>query len=633
METFGRIKRVVTVVTVFLIVGCQSQPLVHHANPPYAEDAANIYVSVYPAIAWADIADKLSPKNNLTIEQARQMVAQTTQVQVSQFLSTFSAALGLGLPVNTQSSTTTTAADGSSQTTGTRTQGPGAVPSSSGLASTPLTPSSLVPSLTTGPMTVGVDASTLLTAGSAIFQQAQILDNQISTGIILENYQANLITFQVNLQPKQRDVSYDAYLDLSLLPANWKEAQDAANKVHANIGEPSPVVVYPLIITDALETSSVGRSIEAMRQAALALSGVVANVGVNAGISGGTAQTNSIVGLDKNSLVTVGRVSDNTVRVRLGAENTGSAGLALVPRTYNISLVVLSRWDSSGEDKDKARITSLQAITHATFLSTEDASELPSRVNPPYLADKVQKTVAQYLQRQVTSACNESDWPGLPQPTTTSSPNLSGPELANLNLLQAVDRGDYQLVGKCLGTTNELTLHQQVTLQRLIARLIEIQNESRYSKVHIELTHSFDPSLPDQDQLVMYSDDKKQTVVVLHGGKGLALKHLQAALLVKDAPKDPNKLPSTAAATSLSSKTKILPTAISMTNDGSEITITFPSLALANLVLAATDRPLYLAIAKMPVAGKSSAYYAMKETQPIEKVVENPVKAAAAVPK
>lgn len=45
----------------------------------------------------ADISDKIEPRNNLMIEQGRTLAAQTTQVQVSQFLSTFAAGLGLGL--------------------------------------------------------------------------------------------------------------------------------------------------------------------------------------------------------------------------------------------------------------------------------------------------------------------------------------------------------------------------------------------------------------------------------------------------------------------------------------------------------------------------------------------------------
>lgn len=227
-------------------------------------------------------------------------------------------------------------------------------------------------------MATGIDASTWLIAGTALYQQAAILDNQITNELLPEDYQAYLITLQINLQPKRRDLPYDAYTDVSLLPADWSQAWHASDEVHGKASGLPPIKVYPLIIMDAEETTNIGRSLQAIRQASLQLSGIVSGVGVAAGASGAIDRAASVVGLDKNSLVTVGRISDNTVRIRLGAENSGSSGLAMVPRSYNVSLVVLTRWNPTPNSKD--RVTSLSVVTHTSIV---DAVGKPVRKREP----------------------------------------------------------------------------------------------------------------------------------------------------------------------------------------------------------------------------------------------------------
>jgi len=48
-----------------------------------------------------------------------------------------------------------------------------------------------------------------------------------------------------------------------------------------------------------------------------------------------------IQGRDLNSLLTVARVSENTLRVRLGAMQQATADFAMVPRSHNITLIVM----------------------------------------------------------------------------------------------------------------------------------------------------------------------------------------------------------------------------------------------------------------------------------------------------
>ncbi|MCC6242682.1 MAG: hypothetical protein IT353_07555 [Gemmatimonadaceae bacterium] len=599
----------------FLVVGlvaCQSTPPV----PPDSEDAANIYVSAYPAVPWSEISAKLEPKHALTTEQARNLAAQTTQVQVSQFLSTFAAALGIGLPVRTDLTTITRKADGTEETTGTRTRGSGTAPSSSGLASTAIPDTALAADLSRGPFAPGLDASTLLNVGTAVYQQAQILDNQITKGVLPKGYQAHLVTLQVNLQPKSRSFAYDAYLNVTFMPRNLAESETTSGDLATDSGALPAVIVYPLVISDAMETTSVGKSVEAVRQAALQLSGVVGGVGVNAGVSGGSDKVEAALGLDKNSLVTVGRVSDHTLRIRLGAQNAGSQRYAMVPRTHNISVVVLTRW---GKKPD--RVTSLSVVTHTTLISSDNAVRLTSGRDRDRreLATRVANSIAQYHFGPIDATCKLSR--AVP---ATSSALARAPETTasteedidrHLNLLRALDRGDYATVAQCLQAAKQPAA-DEVAYRRLLAALMEIQTDSRYSKVQIALREIVDPKLPAKEQLVIYSDDGKSAMsFVIRGGEGLTENNVRAELDVK--PLAGKTMPTT----------KLLPTALAVGGRGDEVTVTFPSLASLKLEEKdLADPPLRLLLAND--ATTNEMYRVRIAAEPEKKGPGNPVTAS-----
>jgi hypothetical protein len=132
----------------------------------YAEQVANVYVSAYPVVPWADIADKLEPKNSLSIAEARAMATQTTAVEVEQHLLTRSAGLAIGLQSRTESSATTPRPGPNEQTPPTSAN----VPTSSGAPVTPITTSTLTPDLNKAPLVLGVNGNTTLTAGTALYQ-------------------------------------------------------------------------------------------------------------------------------------------------------------------------------------------------------------------------------------------------------------------------------------------------------------------------------------------------------------------------------------------------------------------------------------------------------------------------------
>ena len=573
-----------------------------------SEEVANVYVSAYPAVPWSAISDKLEPKFNLSASDARTIAAVTTQSQVNQALSTFAAGLAIGLPSRTTATTSTSGTAGTTSSM-TKSLAPGAIPSATGQALA-LTDANLAPDLTKNPFANGVDATTQLMGGLGVFQLAQILDNQISKALLPKGYQAHLVTFQVNLQPKRRDLPYDAYVNLTLMPGSWHRAITTADKVATSADELSPIIVYPLIVTDAMESSSVGSSVESIKQAALTLSGILANVGVSGGLSHADDELHSLLGADRNTVVTAGRVSDSTLRIRLGAQFQGSTKFALVPRTQNVSVVVFTRaGDSQAEYIDR-----LSVITNTTFVDAiNGGKELPSTRSGDKgrekLADEVGSVVSAYG-FQLNQSCGE------------------GPDLAG-DLLRAVDRGDYVYTSQCLlvipgtqaggasspkssfvaysasaassnaearkngkpapfktaslleadtanapapvaGATarsdERFTPYEESRLRRVIAELLRLQANSRYSKLMVQLTPLVDAMAPEQ-QLVFLTDSKSGSKVVIYGASNVDVKKLKPLL---NLTRDGKVL-------------TLLPTSVAVDVSGT-VTVGFPGIAASKLM-------------------------------------------------
>jgi hypothetical protein len=88
--------------------------------------------------------------------------------------------------------------------------------------------------------------------------------------------------------------------------------------------------VIPLVVTDNLEGALTSNTSEVVRQLALALSALIQNVQAKAEVQKLRDELRSITGADINSLLTVARLSDNIIRVRLGAVRSPIANNAYV---------------------------------------------------------------------------------------------------------------------------------------------------------------------------------------------------------------------------------------------------------------------------------------------------------------
>lgn len=550
---------------------------------PKTDSDAHVYVAAYPVIPWESIRDSLQPKHGMTIEQACTLAARTSQIQTSQLLSMFAAGLGIGLPGRQDSVTETLAADGTRTTTGTSTRSTGAVPASSGAGDTAVSESTLSIDPSKAPASVALDASTLLTTCTSIYQQAQLLENQLTKLQLPKGYRAHLLTLQINLQPQARDLALDAYTNVTILPADWGEAVRASEALSKGTNSTPPVIVYPLLVSDTIESSSASQIAEQIRQAALQLGGVISQVGVQLGLKKSDARLDSLIGLDKNSVVTVGRVSDHTIRIRLGAQYAGSNKLMTVPRSHNVSLVVLSRWGDANTGDANTSVTNLSAVTETEFVRADGSGR---RIESP----RSRSTLAELVSKKVENFEYANDFNcacGRPSAEDKKSDNdkksdeniclsASGDldKEPYLQLLRSADRADYRTVSTCLrlGVTQPagnsenagLAVHQITKLRRFLADLMAVQSDTRHSTLTIALPPALPgpPQLPDDNQLAIATDDEKSALsIVLRGAKNLTAGGLKAELRLK-AP----------------SNRRLLPTSVQVVGTGEEVKLSFPSL-------------------------------------------------------
>lgn len=273
---------------------------------------------------------------------------------------------------------------------------------------------------------------------------------EVSKAFHAEGYQAHLVTLQVALQPKARNLPYDVYLNVSLYPPTWREAVASPRLAKPARGLPPPIMVYPLSISESTE------------------------------------------GTKGDALATVGRVSDNSVRIRLGAQDhgttkdQGTVKYGMLTRTHNISLVVITRSAPAAADQ-APRVANLLVISETEIVPVAGGKPLPNsawgRRPEQDLAEAVGRLVGAHgfaLRPQCTpeASKNRNDWA--------------------LDLLRAVERQDYRNVQQCLTyrakglprnapLPTELDADARNRLERLVGELIKIQAGARYAKMLVPL--------------------------------------------------------------------------------------------------------------------------------------------------
>jgi hypothetical protein len=284
---------------------------------PNQPDVGDVYVSVTGIRSLDEVIDDLQPTFQITPQSAFQMAVPDTKNTLESALSAFSGSLGIGITPPSSTPTIPSNAPPAPQTL------PGGL---TNLLAAPL----------------GMDPVSEYQAAASLYQQVKLLNQSLKDAPRFKNYDAYILTVQVTLMPYQRSAPYDAYADLSFFSGT-----NEAPTPPASVDESLPLI-YPILTSDQLEAASDQQSINNLTSLSLALSAAYHGVGVQAALSQLNQNLNAIVGNNLNSLLTIGKVTQNTVALRLGARNsTTTNGLTMLPEAHTIAFLVMAPHDAN----------------------------------------------------------------------------------------------------------------------------------------------------------------------------------------------------------------------------------------------------------------------------------------------
>jgi hypothetical protein len=285
----------------------------YDSSEPYQSDTAEVYISMIGVRPLNLVIEDLQPTFDLTPDQALQKAVPDTLNSSESTLSSVSAALQLGSMF-------------------------GQVPTNSSSAATSGQPSPLgiLTNLPTG--TLSVDPVSAYQAGASLFEQVKLLNHSLQDVPHFKGYTPYIVTVQISLFPHQRVSPYDAYVNAAFFTDT--------NPPPTPPGMDSQTIplIYPLLTTDALEAANDQQNLNNLRQLTTSIAAAVHGVDIQASLDKLNQNLSSVSGLNLNSLLTVGKISQNCVVVRLGARNQPESQdkFSLVPETHNVSLLVLA---------------------------------------------------------------------------------------------------------------------------------------------------------------------------------------------------------------------------------------------------------------------------------------------------
>jgi hypothetical protein len=342
----------------------------------------------------------------------------------------------------------------------------------------------------------GKDPMLEYAAATALYQEVKLLNRYVADAALRRDYRAYVVRLQMSVVPFARHFPLDIYTNISFFPQI--EPTPQAKKNGAN-PKRYPAEVVPLLVTDNLENTLKSQTVDSLRNLALTLSFLHPGVGGSASLGQKRDEFQHALGGDLNSLLTVGRVTDNSLQIRLGAERdvTSPSGYAMLPRTHNITVLLLVPAQfSDSENGDAApRIT---VVSKTQLRYAETGATLPHQAKDDRrrnvedllkdLSDDHRKNVAKKLLRTVFD-----------------------------NDVEAFEQEfkEVKLSGNPLD---------------LWCDIVETLGKSEFAAVRFELPPR--ARLP-EDESVLAVDDGEQTILRLQHGRGLNQNGVTATLLVK----------------------------------------------------------------------------------------------------
>jgi hypothetical protein len=268
-----------------------------------------------------------------------------------------------------------------------------------------------------------------------------------------------------------------------------------------------PAIVLPLFATDSLEGTLHSRSLDAIRQLAFALSFQTKGVGGEVQAQKLREELLSVMGMDINSLMTVSRVTDSSIQVRLGAARHPTAGHAMIPRTHYITCLLMVPKELAEEKK---YIPQVKVLAKSIFRDIKNGKPLPTR----NLGDE-KREMRRILRRKY-------GWKLLDGETS--------------DLFRYLFLNDYAGFFETLKKIDEVKgSHVRSFAREIWLHFIENCGRSEIAASTFDLPRPIKPELPPEIcQTVLLLDDGKTTTTgYLLGGRGMIPSRMSAQLKLR----------------------------------------------------------------------------------------------------
>jgi len=492
------------------------------------DEAGTAHVSVLSVAPWEEYIDALQPTFKMTSDDAVQEAIAGTGVLDESILRAFSGMLKAAGP--------TLGTDGQ------KTPGDASKASPPELGDVPKASENA----TFAPTAPSVEIEPMMrhSAATALFQEVQLLNRYVRDAAVATGLVPYVVRMQVTLLPNARKEPYDAYATITFFAGNNAAAQayESAEGLWARAIKPIPDTdeaidqlprVLPLLVTDDLESTRHSEAAERIRVLAAAAQFMSGNAQIGAGVQSKADNLAKALSNDFNSLLTVTRQSENSVRARLGAVRSGQH-YQMVPRTHNVTFLVMV----------PTRTNVVSYVSTTTLRDAELGSRLPAR-SPP----REQRKVAELKESW------SKEWK-LPKPNDT-------PDLYDF-LFYEVEAYDYAGFRQTVQKLTKPMYGTQLPIAQSIADHIwtDIENYNAtgsYSKGRFSLPTRTPEMFTAADALL---DDAETAKVRVRGGRNLDESRLRAFLAVRTSK----------------GLVRLQPTSITITSGRDEATLSFPSL-------------------------------------------------------
>lgn len=366
--------------------------------------------------------------------------------------------------------------------------------------------------------------------------------------------------------------------------------RDIADQAEAFLSPEPPKaqapIVVPLLVTDNLESTLRSRAIDRIRQFAFGLGFLLQNLGGDANITKTQRGLQTILGQDFNSLLTVARLSDNSYGVRLGAMQQVGTSYSTIPRTHNLTLLLLvpQRREEQEPCPGPYDYPTVQLISQTQLFHAIDGTELPERS-----ASAVRTRLLEVAERYCAYGidCTRAQIKRLPGESRSAYElRLSNSEQELLKFLGLAQQNQSQAFLLAL-RHNTLFVGGQAPKdfpwQNFWLDLTSVMVGSRQASTSFDLPRCRPPRFPCA-QTALVLDDGKAAGVVLRQGAKLRADRLKAHLACPGV-------------------SGLAATKIEVSDAGATATLTFPSPKLWGLdVEACTALNLACATCRLPQA-------------------------------